>query len=244
MTGADALLVYAEVVECWPHSEVNKARMIKDLADVEFDHAIIAVETLYRDGREHAPSGAQIRGRVADLAIDAPDWGVVKAEIDRRRAAVGGTSWAHNGIACPYGRCDGTGLIQPGDDDDRPKHELVAAYCECRDEVRLRVAEAAGIHPLVDEFIRTVGRAEIAALDGSRITEAQVRDKYVAHVANARRGIVYQGLESGGLAGLERLHHERAVRAGLASPNKRGSGLHRPDIRASLPKPEDEDVAA
>lgn len=240
MTEAEGLRVYAEVRECWPHSRVVRHKLVSDLADVEFAHAMIAVETLYRDGREHAPMGATIRGRVADLAIDAPAWGVVKAEIDRRRAAVGGSAWAHDNLPCPYGNCDGTGLIKPGDDDDRPKHELVAAYCECRDEVRFRVSEATGIHPLVDEFIRVVGRAEIAALDGNRTSEAQVRDKYTDHVANARRGIVYQGLETGGLATLKRLQREREIRAGLASGDvRRGPGLRRPDIGASLPRPDD-----
>jgi len=231
MNGAEGLRIYAMVIKRWSHSKVVRDQMLDDLADIQFDHARVAVEMLYREGREHAPNGAQIRLRIVKAALNAPDWGTVKAEIDRRRRAVGGARWAHN-IQCPYGSCDGTGLIAPDDNDDRPKHELTSRYCECREDLSTRIAELTGIHWMVDEFIRVVGRAEIAALDGDRVAEAQVRTKWEAHVKRVQAGTVFHGLDTAGLPELEQLRRETAVRAGLMPTDQQG--LRKPSMRQAL----------
>lgn len=152
MTTADALRVYAEVRERWPHSkEVNRDRMLADVAVLQYEHAIAAVETMYHGGREFAPNGAQIRGRVADLALDAPDWGVVKGEIDRRRGAVGGAAWAHGDRVCPDGLCDGSGTIV--------EEELPDSHAAERDAITaefLAAHEPASPTPRYSEVLRFV----------------------------------------------------------------------------------------
>jgi hypothetical protein len=218
VTRAEVLELVASIVERWPHSPVAPDQYERDLTDLHAPYAHAAVDALYRDGERFAPNGGQIIRWIANAAIDAPPWGKVKAEIDRRRAGAGGARWSHDGRACPHGSCDGRGIVV--DDDAR-----TSRYCTCRSLIRIEVAEASGMHPLVSQFVAEVGRQEIAALDGNRTAEAQVRDKYEAFMANARRGVAYTGIPTAGLPALERLAREQAQRAGQLDPGEQRGGL-------------------
>jgi hypothetical protein len=198
----------------WPHSDVSSGatidRYTRDLAPVAAEHALAAVETIYRDGERFAPSGAAIVQRIADLALDAPDWGAVKV------ALVGARHAAPAAWECPLGRCDGRGLIV--DEDTR-----TASPCACRDAmIAERRAGATLGHPLVAEFVRAIGPAELRDLQ-DRTAEAQVRTKWEAFVRATRRELTYQGVNPAGLPGVER------VLASAASRARDNRGLNRPD---------------
>lgn len=213
MTPAEVKKLVAKIIRRWPHSDMPPVEeYVADLEMVQAEHAHAAADTIYRDGEKFAPNGAQIIGRIADLALDAPPWGRVKAEIDRRRVAQGGAVWALADRACPVDMCDGRGWLP--EDDDTPRHELVASPCPCRERIASDLAEAVGVHPLVVRFIEHVGRNEILALDGDRVAEAQVRDKYEQFIKNVRRGVVYTGVADAGLPGLQRLSLEAKAAAG------------------------------
>lgn len=233
MTPAETTRLVALITRRWPHSEIPGPDVYaEDLAAIDGDHARAAIDRMYRDGRQFAPNGGQIIDWIARAAIDAPDWGEVKAEIDRRRAAEGGARWVLDGRTCPEGLCDGRGLIV--DEDAR-----TSRYCPCRQQMQIEMAAAAGTHPLVTLFILEVGRTEIAALDGDRIAEAQVRDKWKAFIDRVRRGVAGSDLPTVGLPALERLqneHHQRGELLGVAAR----AGLRRPDLRAQLERAGDE----
>lgn len=70
----------------WPHAVVPDAALAKwyaDLEDLSADHVLAAVEALYRDGREFPANGAQIRAKVVEMILDAPDWAGVFRWISR-----------------------------------------------------------------------------------------------------------------------------------------------------------------
>lgn len=62
----------------WPHVGIDEKvekKWFTDLADLPGDQVKVAIEALYRDGREFPPNGAQIRGKVSELGRDDPDHG-------------------------------------------------------------------------------------------------------------------------------------------------------------------------
>jgi hypothetical protein len=61
----------------WPHQlqpELSLAKYRRDLDDFPVEQVLVAIETLYRDGREFPPNSGQVRGQLADLHFDAPSW--------------------------------------------------------------------------------------------------------------------------------------------------------------------------
>lgn len=232
MMASDVMTLTGVLVRRWPHCEPVDSEYIADLADVHADHAFAAVDSWYRDGERFAPSGAQIIGRIADLALDIPDWYRVVAELERRQRAAGHQSWTKDRV-CPLGRCDGKGIVQSGDE-NTPKHEIVTSYCECRDQMQTEIASRQAAHPVVAAFIEEIGQREIhALLEGDRVAEAQIRTKYEAFVRNTRRSVVYHGIDPAGLPALQRLQHEREQGIGLMPGARRGQ-LQRPDVAGTL----------
>ncbi|HSC21900.1 MAG TPA: hypothetical protein VLC07_09250 [Solirubrobacterales bacterium] len=75
----------SEWIEClglmrvnWPHVSIDEtvaAKWFADLQDLPGDQVKAAIETLYRDGREFPPNGAQILRKVSELGRDDPDHG-------------------------------------------------------------------------------------------------------------------------------------------------------------------------
>jgi len=75
----------SEWIEClglmrvnWPHAAVDEpvaAKWFRDLERFPGDQVKVAVETLYRDGREFPPNGAQILNRILELSRDGIDHG-------------------------------------------------------------------------------------------------------------------------------------------------------------------------
>lgn len=71
------LNVQARLTANWPHQIPPQSSLDKwkvDLRDLDGDQVEVAVEAIYRDGREFPPNGAQIRAKVLELAADTPTW--------------------------------------------------------------------------------------------------------------------------------------------------------------------------
>lgn len=72
MTADEWDKIVALITANWPHSmppEEALAKWGNDLADCVVDEVYAAVEALYRDGREHAPNGGQIRAKIVELRM-------------------------------------------------------------------------------------------------------------------------------------------------------------------------------
>lgn len=93
------LIVAREILPRWPHAAPISEKSIRawheDLADLNAAQVESAVMALARDGREFAPNGAQIRSKVIELGVDAPDFSRVLEEL---RALMG------RGYAYPEGQ--------------------------------------------------------------------------------------------------------------------------------------------
>jgi hypothetical protein len=77
---AQWLNVKARLTTNWPHQLPPESALAKwrtDLDDLDGDQVEVAIEALYRDGRDFPPNGAQIRAKVVELAADVPTWGEV-----------------------------------------------------------------------------------------------------------------------------------------------------------------------
>lgn len=62
----------------WPHVAVDEKvaeKWYTDLKHLPGEQVKVAIETLYRDGREFPPNGAQILGRITELGRDEIDHG-------------------------------------------------------------------------------------------------------------------------------------------------------------------------
>jgi hypothetical protein len=63
------------LAENWSHQlqpESSLAKFRQELDEFSVAQVLVAVETLYRDGREFPPNAGHIRARLADLHFDAP----------------------------------------------------------------------------------------------------------------------------------------------------------------------------
>jgi hypothetical protein len=88
MTDAEWDQVVELLATNWPHQlqpELSLAKYRRDLDDFPVAQVLVAIETLYRDGREFPPNSGQVRGQLADLHFDAPAWFEAMRTI--RRAA-------------------------------------------------------------------------------------------------------------------------------------------------------------
>lgn len=78
MTRAEWLKIVLEMQARWPNREITDESIeiwLTDLADLPAEQVRVAVNALYREGREWAPNGAQVRAKVAELGRDAKDHG-------------------------------------------------------------------------------------------------------------------------------------------------------------------------
>jgi hypothetical protein len=185
LTDTDWLTIEARITANWPHQLPPKVALAKwktDLADLRREQVETAVEALYRDGREFPPNGGQIRAKVVELTIDAPDWADVKhylappakladgrvywegayverevADRARRRQQEDELARRRGDLDCPHGECDGTGTILTTWIDADYGEVRGSLPCRCETERKnawkVRVAqERAAAHPLIQEF--------------------------------------------------------------------------------------------
>lgn len=84
---SDDLLPESEWLRCaamirarWPHNDLPDSTIMvwrEAVRDLPREQVEAAIEVFYRDGRDHAPNGGQLRQKVAELSVDAPQWGEV-----------------------------------------------------------------------------------------------------------------------------------------------------------------------
>lgn len=73
-------------------------QMYKDLADLPGGQVAAAADAWHRDGNEWPPTAGQLRQKVAELQLDAPDWATVARELRkgsslRTAAPARGDAW-------------------------------------------------------------------------------------------------------------------------------------------------------
>jgi hypothetical protein len=200
MTQAEWVRIFAQMRAWWPQAQIpdgSLAVWYDDLADQHPAQVQAAAKAIYRDGADWPPNGAQILTKIAELTIDAPAWGQVKAELLRAQATPTVLR-----DPCELGRCDGSGYLI----DDQARE---ATPCPCRpallERLRARRAESLTEHPVVQRFLESVGPREVVdVLAGDRTAEAQVRAKYEAFCRGEQREITYAGIPTAGLPALER----------------------------------------
>lgn len=93
--------ITVELLALWPNKEIPEksfAIWFHDLAEFEALQVKAAVLALYRDGREWAPNGAQIRSKLIDLGSDDQGWSqayalALEAATKHGGAEYGGLTW-------------------------------------------------------------------------------------------------------------------------------------------------------
>ena len=101
MTRSEWLKIAAVLQARWPNVPIRDDSLeiwFKDLEDLDAGQVSAAVEALYREGREFAPNGGQIRKRLIELRTDAGDWSqayelAMEAATSHGGAEYGGLSW-------------------------------------------------------------------------------------------------------------------------------------------------------
>jgi hypothetical protein len=227
-TRADVLELIVTMAGRWPHEAARlsqegvQAEYLDALASVAPDLTRAALDAWYRDGQKFAPNGAQLLGKLAELAIDAPDFGEVKAAILGWRSTAS-TVEELAATVCPHGLCDGDGMVLDFDTN-------TACRCRCwPDRLAAKRARRAR-HPIVAEFLRHTDPREFGDLERDRIAEAQIRQKWEAFLRGITREITYQGIDPAGLPALERIASTAADRARLASRRTSHKGPRTPEF--------------
>lgn len=93
--------ITVEVLALWPAKPISDKSFeiwFRDLSEFEGEQVHAAVIALYRDGREWAPNGAQIRNKLIELRSDSGDWSAAyrlacEAAQSHGGAEYGGLSW-------------------------------------------------------------------------------------------------------------------------------------------------------
>lgn len=101
MTADEWDTITVELLALWPNREVPERSFdlwFNDLSEFEAENVEAAMLALYRDGREWAPNGAQIRNKLIELRSDSGDWSAAyrlacEAAQSHGGAEYGGLSW-------------------------------------------------------------------------------------------------------------------------------------------------------
>lgn len=223
MTRAEVLDLLGDMAEWSPQQSGLTApgfidQYVRTFAEIDARHARAAAESWYRDGNKWAPSAGELLVLLADLALDIPDWGLVKAQILGHGAPLC-DDLPELPDDCPFGECDGDGLVLDWETN-------TGMPCRCRplrQEIR---RQRRGGHPLVAEFLREVGSLEVADLQGDRTAEAQIRTKWEAFARGTRRQVTHRGIDPAGLPQLERIAKAAAARELRSGAPRRPDFLH------------------
>lgn len=96
MTRPEWIEVVQRMVTNWPHVTIPDASIAKwygDLAHLPFEQVAVAVEAIYRDGREYPPNGAQVLAKVSELSRDDPDYGEAWRLVNKALRKFGVYDW-------------------------------------------------------------------------------------------------------------------------------------------------------
>lgn len=172
-----------ELRALWPQAEIPDATIgawYREVEDLPGEQVRAAIITFSRDGDEWPPSGGKIRKRVAQLALDIPDWGEVLEQLRLIQRT-------------PAAMATGELIPQEGGAD-------LAVIAHPRDGV------IAHTHPMIVAFFLHLGSQIVAGVDPrDGGNEARLREKWFDFQRKAERRMSYLGLESGDLQALKRL---------------------------------------
>lgn len=167
----------------WPNAEIpdnTVKEWHREVADLDAAQVVTVIRTFSRDGDEWPPTGGKIRHRVAELILDAPEWGEVLEQLREIQKA-------------PPEKCIGI----------RNEHDLDAEL-EAVIE-RPRDAVIAGTHPMIVAFLLHVGtQVAIGVNPDDGGDEARLREKWFAFKRTAERRLSYTGLDAADLPALVR----------------------------------------
>lgn len=101
MTGDEWDVLTVEILAYWPNREIPDKSFelwFNDLSEFEAEQVEAAIIALYRDGREWAPNGAQIRNKLLSLRAGDRSWTVaynlaMDAATHHGGAEYGGLTW-------------------------------------------------------------------------------------------------------------------------------------------------------
>jgi hypothetical protein len=195
---SDVLDLVAVMAGRWPQSAARLGRpgviaeYVETLGPIAIEHARAAVDSWYYDGEGWEPSAGQIKQRFAELLLDPPAFGQVKAAILGWDAPDDDASGE-----CSEGKCDGSGMVHDWDAN-------TSYRCRCW-PTRLAAKRARRArHPLIALFLAQTNPREFGDLH-DRIAEAQIRQKWEAFLRGIQREITWQGIDPAGLPALERI---------------------------------------
>jgi hypothetical protein len=229
MTQGEVMKIALEIRKRWPHGDMpSDDQYHHDLQGFSAHQVYAVVEAMDRDGVKFAPRGSEIIKRLAEIAVDAPDWYAVLSEL-RDRQAGGGLRAVVADRICPANQCDGSGTTELDADDNVIFSEEIGGKpassrpCVCREQLVREVARQRSVHAVVAMFLTHLDQREIAdVLAGDRTAEAQTRAKYADYCANLRRSLAYTGIDPAGLPALERLQQEREQHAEIEAGREAG----------------------
>jgi hypothetical protein len=205
MNASEWLQIAAVIADRWPHADLPDSTVQRygdDLVDLEGPHVAAAVEVIYREGARFAPNAAQIRAKVIELALDAPAWSTVLAEL--RGEVVEHTQPTHP-ETCEFDVCDGSGWLEV--DGTSELYDVEAKPCECKVAHTERVrAHRETRHALIRDFETAYGPQIADGLSGGRNGEAQVRTKWEEFCDRRHREIALKGMPDAGLPALARIN--------------------------------------
>lgn len=205
METSEWLELAAVLRDRWPHSRMPAETVEQwglDLRDLRPEHVAAAIEVLYREQREHLPNPGQIRAKIVELALDAPEWSQAIAAL----RAIAST---------PTSR-----MVDPGLRVEEDGHEVADPVIEY--PRREAIAEA---HPVLGGFIEALGWEQVAvgaSMEATTTAEAQLREKWNAYIRRIHREATYAGLPSVGLRRLERIAREEPRQLGSVIADVRG----------------------
>lgn len=101
MTGDEWDILTVEILAYWPNREIPDKSFelwFNDLSEFEAEQVEAAIIALYRDGREWAPNGAQIRNKLIELRSVDGGWDrayrlAMEAATHHGGAEYGGLTW-------------------------------------------------------------------------------------------------------------------------------------------------------
>lgn len=197
MTASEWIEIAAAIRDRWPAAALPEGTIRQwgaDLEDLPGAQVAAALDALYRDGREFPPNGGQIRAKVIELDVAAPEFAEVVVALRRV-------------LEVPT-----FGATRVGGTDDEPEFA----------PVNLRQAALEAEHPLIGAFVDAVGWDQIHGLEGGS-DEARLRAKWQAFVDRSTRDARLRGIPASGLRGLERTNDHGLVGIGAAAAKVRAA---------------------
>lgn len=199
-----------------------------DLRDLDADAVTVAIAALDATGEfKQPPTAGQIRRKVAEMALDAPDWDTVRTSLVMWRRSHEHRQEAAESWTCPEGICDGTSYVPV------PGVERHVRHCLCRPAYVRALRGWDALPDLVAEFLAD-GHLEWGEIQrcldlGDTTAESQIRTRWQQFAGRAVESRVLAALPAGD--GVPRIS---AARAESDARSRRDGDLRRVSAVALL----------